>query len=175
MLSCSDKHSPNLRDLTEKSIPHFITHPGQGLWTYTHTRSQSIRNSISTCASLTSVDGKKGNVETYTLTCKVSLGSGAWKLCSCQFDQSKHNSRVREDKQPSHVLREENRRCLVNRLMTTTMHLREGPGTKPQRTVYEIQGASRVRADELPRYLLSEAVQSRLTLCDLMDCSLPDS
>ena len=56
--------------------------------------------------------------------------------------------------------------------MTTTMHLRERPGTKPQRTVYEIQGASRVRADKVPRYLLSEAAQSRLTLCDPRDYSL---
>ena len=118
------------------------------------------------------MDGKKGNVGTHTLTCKAFLGSNAWKLCSCRFDQSKHNIRVREDRQPSHVLREENRRCLVNCLMTTTMHLRERPGTKPQRTVYEIQGASRVRADKVPRYLLSEAAQSRLTLCDPRDYSL---
>ena len=48
-----------------------------------------------------------------------------------------------------------NQRCPMNCLLTITMHLREGPGTKPQRTIYEIQGASRERADKVPRYLLN--------------------
>lgn len=36
------------------------------------------------------------------------------------IDQSKHNIRVREDRRPSHVIREDSWKCLVNCLMRTT-------------------------------------------------------